>query len=262
LGSLVVVFSLAWLTAAYAASPKSGSDKSKTKNNDSGTTGPSKDDGTGKGTTGGQGSDDGKSKSGSGQGSGGQSGDAPGQSGDTPSAGVSAGAEPSAGKVLLRLTSSSDVQALDASQVIPVGARVDARRGTVTITTAVGSQGATQTASFWGGIFEIAQAGSKSRYTDIVTLGTPRSCGSGKAGAARRTPKRQLWGKDNHGKYRTHGQNSVATVRGTTWLTVETCRGTLTRVTEGAVSVHDLHTGRTVLVKAGHSHLARAGRAH
>jgi hypothetical protein len=128
------------------------------------------------------------------------------------------------------------------------------------MTTAVGSQGATQTASFWGGVFEVAQS-MHGGYTDIVVLGRLRGCHPGKrASASRRTPKRKLWGQDNNGKYRTHGQNSVATVRGTTWLTEETCSGTLTRVTEGAVSVRDLHGGRTVLVKAGHSHLARAGR--
>ena len=49
-------------------------------------------------------------------------------------------------------------------------------------------------------------------------------------------------------------------MRGTRWLTVDRCDGTLTRVTHGAVSVRDFLRHRTVLVRAGHSYLARAHR--
>ena len=46
-------------------------------------------------------------------------------------------------------------------------------------------------------------------------------------------------------------------MRGTRWLTVDRCDGTLTRVTSGAVSVRDFRRF-AVLVRAGHSYLARA----
>jgi hypothetical protein len=46
-------------------------------------------------------------------------------------------------------------------------------------------------------------------------------------------------------------------VRGTKWLTTETCAGTRTTVAAGAVSVLDKVRHRTVLVRAGHSYLAR-----
>jgi hypothetical protein len=52
----------------------------------------------------------------------------------------------------------------------------------------------------------------------------------------------------------------VATVRGTRWYTEDRCGGTLTRVTQGAVAVRDLRRKRTVLVRAGHSYLARVKR--
>ncbi len=73
-----------------------------------------------------------------------------------------------------------------------------------------------------------------------------------------RAPVRQpaLWAKDNHGQYSTRGQNSVATVRGTYWETINRCDGTLTVVKQGLVSVRDLHRHRTVLVRSGHSYLA------
>ena len=72
--------------------------------------------------------------------------------------------------------------------------------------------------------------------------------------------RRTLWAKDRKGKYRTHGRNSVATVRGTKWMTRETCAGTLTRVTEGAVVVRDVARKKTVLVRKGGVYLARARR--
>jgi hypothetical protein len=50
-------------------------------------------------------------------------------------------------------------------------------------------------------------------------------------------------------------------VRGTRWLTEDRCGGTLTRVTDGAVVVRDLARRRNVIVRAGHSYLAKA-RAH
>ena len=52
----------------------------------------------------------------------------------------------------------------------------------------------------------------------------------------------------------------MATVRGTRWLTRDTCAGTLTKVTRGVVSVRDLRRKRTVTVRAGHSYLARRAR--
>ena len=81
-------------------------------------------------------------------------------------------------------------------------------------------------------------------------IGSERS-GQPETGGARRGPVvRNLIG-------RTVGH---ATVRGTRWLTLDRCDGTLTRVTEGAVAVRDRRRGRTVLVEAGRSYLARRRR--
>ena len=76
--------------------------------------------------------------------------------------------------------------------------------------------------------------------------------------AKRRVKRPSLWSNDHHGSYRTHGRNSVATVRGTTRVTTEPCRGTRTTVKSGAVSVTDRATGRRTHVTAGHSLLVRA----
>lgn len=48
-----------------------------------------------------------------------------------------------------------------------------------------------------------------------------------------------------------------ASVRGTAWRVHERCDGTLTRITSGSVLVTDLTKDRTVVVRAGRSHLAR-----
>jgi ferric-dicitrate binding protein FerR (iron transport regulator) len=59
-------------------------------------------------------------------------------------------------------------------------------------------------------------------------------------------------------RYRTHGRTSVATVRGTRWATTESCGGTRTTVAQGSVVVRDRGARRQVVVRAGHSYLARA----
>ncbi len=84
--------------------------------------------------------------------------------------------------------------------------------------------------------------------------------GSRTASASRSRKVRRLWGRDNGGRFRSHGRHSHATVRGTRWLTVDRCDGTLTRVTDGAVVVRDFRRHRSVLVRAGHTYLARAHR--
>jgi hypothetical protein len=75
--------------------------------------------------------------------------------------------------------------------------------------------------------------------------------------AKKTTVINSLWSSDNHGRYSTQGNNSVATVMGTQWLTQNLCDGTLTRVARGKVRVRDTHTGRTVIVTAGHSYVAK-----
>lgn len=50
-------------------------------------------------------------------------------------------------------------------------------------------------------------------------------------------------------------------MRGTSWLTQDTCAGTLTKVLVGVVEVRDFTTHKTVFVRAGHSYLARPPRS-
>jgi hypothetical protein len=179
-----------------------------------------------------------------------------------PVLGHTVAAGPRAGTVRVRKPHGGFVR-LAAGADVPSGAVVDASHGTVAVTSALPT-GKTQTAEFSGGRFVVRQSRGGRGVVDVYLRGSLGSCRANIASIARkhrrRTRARSLWARDHGGKYRTHGANSVATVRGTRWLTRDTCAGTLTKVTHGAVSVRDLRRKRTVTVRAGHSYLARRGR--
>jgi hypothetical protein len=151
---------------------------------------------------------------------------------------------------------------------MPLAATFDTRHGAVSLTSA-GCSGNTQTGRFGGGLFTLRQPADGcgrvdvylrgGRFSGCRRAGSRRRTGAGSVASASRSRRvRKLWGRDSGGRFRTHGRHSQATVRGTRWLTVDRCDGTLTRVTSGAVSVRDYRRRRTVMVRAGHSYLARA----
>jgi hypothetical protein len=187
-----------------------------------------------------------------------------------PVLGESMGVKPVDGAVRVRLPRSSGYAPLGAVGSIPSGAIVDARAGSIELRTAVGRSGRTQAATIGGAVFEVRQSATRNGMTDLILRqGRPSDCpraGRGLARAAAAHPvsaksargrSTGLWARDRHGRFRSRGRNSVATVRGTRWVTRETCAGTLTRVLDGAVDVRDLRKHRTVRVGAGHSYLAR-----
>jgi virginiamycin B lyase len=154
---------------------------------------------------------------------------------------------------------------------LPVGVVLDARRASVKLTSA-SPRGKTQAARFGGGVMKVRQPDGARGRVDVYLRGgnfaacrRPLATASSRAMAAslatasyvRRERIRRIWGTDSGGRYRTHGRQSQATVRGTRWVTIDRCDGTLTRVTRGAVVVRDFARRRNVLVRAGHSYLAR-----
>jgi hypothetical protein len=177
-----------------------------------------------------------------------------------PALGSSVAGAPASGRILVRLPGQTAYTELQNGAALPVGTVVDATEGTFTLTSALDSSGHTQKATFWGGRFTVRQPAGGKGTVELKLVGTPAGCTKGvaKAAAKKKKPKAiRLWGQDNHGKFRTRGRFSAATVRGTKWLTTETCAGTRTTVAKGAVSVFDRVRHRTVLVRAGHSYLAR-----
>lgn len=180
-----------------------------------------------------------------------------------PALGSSVVVQPGRGHVLVRRPGSNSFVKLEAGAELPVGSQVDARHATIDLTSALPA-GRTQTGRFGGGRFEIEQ--SKRGYVDLYLRG--RACVSPKrkhsggdqsttASAAARPKSRRLWGRDHGGRFRTHGRNSHATVRGTRWLVEDRCDGTLTRVTSGEVVVRDTVRHRSLTLSAGQHYLAR-----
>jgi hypothetical protein len=176
-----------------------------------------------------------------------------------PVAGKSVNVEPVSGKVRIKRPGSSRFVTLTAEAQIPVGSSIDTRNGRISITAAQG-KGRTATADFFDGLFKLTQnKGSKPITTLTLTerLSCPRK-GSASA-AAKKKKKRRLWG-DGKGRFRTKGEYSSATVRGTRWLTQDRCGSTLTRVVRGRVTVRDFVKRKTVTVRAGKRYTARAKR--
>jgi hypothetical protein len=152
-------------------------------------------------------------------------------------------------------------RSLRATQPIPVGSMVDATKGTVRLTSAANTDGATQTAEFYQGSFRITQTRGSRPITELALTGKlscpTRKKGSRATASARRKKVRRLWG-EGKGRFRTKGRYGAATVKGTKWLTEDRCGSTLVRVKRGRVSVRDAVKRKTVLVTKGHSYAARA----
>lgn len=178
-----------------------------------------------------------------------------------PRRGASAAQRPPRGFVRLRGTA-----------IVPVGSTLDARRGRLELTSAADMRGRTQTGRFANGRFQIRQIrerrarrrrarGRPARLTtDLVLSGGSFRTRCRRTGKIRNPSSKGVvrsLESDAKGRFRTVGRASVSTVRGTVWVTEDRCDGTVTRVQKGTVAVRDLRRGRTVLVRAGRSYLAR-----
>ncbi len=181
---------------------------------------------------------------------------------DEPELGKSVVVAPGDGNLFVRLPGRSAFAALTYGSELPMGTEVNAVNGSVALTSALPS-GKVQTAKFGGGRFLIRQ-GSRG-YVDLYLRGkacTHRAAQGSRvlAGAARTRSKRRLWGSDHGGRFRTHGRNSHATVRGTRWVVGDSCAGTLTRVRSGSVVVRDEVRHKNIVLDAGEHYLARPRR--
>jgi hypothetical protein len=171
-----------------------------------------------------------------------------------PVAGRSVNATPVSGTVRIKERGSNRYVTLQAGDQIPVGSSVDTREGRVTLETAGGGK-----ADFFDGLFRIGQ-GRGARPLTTLTLTERIDCRRRATASQKRKPrKRKLWGSGT-GRFRTTGNYSAATVRGTRWLVTDRCTSTTTKVTQGSVTVRDLVKRRNVVVRSGRSYIARARR--
>jgi hypothetical protein len=169
------------------------------------------------------------------------------------------------GLVRVKLPGKKGFVALTQTTSIPVGSVLDTAKGQVGLTFATNARGGTQRGSFSQGQFQVQQS-RKNPLTTLSMVGAGlNTCktklpkgGARKPGAVAARKRRRTLFSHVKGRFRTRGRNSTATVRGTTWRVTDTCNSTKTTVTQGTVVVRDLTLRRNVLVKAGHSYLARA----
>ncbi len=153
------------------------------------------------------------------------------------------------------------------------GAEIDALHGTISLTTATGSGKKTQTGTFSGAVFKVTQAkaGASKGLTTLTLInnafrGAPSyaTCKSHKAldaTTALSSRALQLLRGSAHGRFRTRGRYSAATVRGTKWTIADRCDGTLTRDITDSVIVTDFARHKTIILHAGQSYLAKATRS-
>ena len=175
------------------------------------------------------------------------------------------GATPGKGTIKVKLPGRDDEVTLETGAPLPMGSVVDATDGLVEI----GSQapdGTEQNAVVAGGVFQVQQ--DATGLTDLKLRGGDFStCRKGRGVTARSAARRQGKGKVSRGlwaagkgRFRTHGRNATASVRGTRWAVVDRCNSTTVKVFDGVVDVKDLLTGKTIAVRAGERHVARERR--
>ncbi|HYB30866.1 MAG TPA: IPT/TIG domain-containing protein [Solirubrobacteraceae bacterium] len=160
---------------------------------------------------------------------------------------------------------------LTEARQIPTGSEIDALQGTLKMVTANGV-GKTQTATLAGGVFTVSQDRTgitkglaDFKLTEGAFQGGPgyglckAKKSSDEAGVASLSTKTlQLLKVSGHGKFKTTGRYSSATVRGTIWTIADRCDGTLTHAIRDTVLVDDFVRHTTILLHSGQSYLARA----
>lgn len=185
-----------------------------------------------------------------------------------PAVGKTVNVTPVSGFVLIKIN--GKFVPLTGLEQIPSGSQIDARHGSLELITSTGQQGKTQHGTFGGAIFRLTQERSgPSKGLATLTLlegafrGAPSYaiCKKHKAGdasaAAASSKVLQLLHASAHGKFRTSGRYSAATVRGTIWTVADRCDGTLTHDVTDSVAVKDFVHHKTIILHAGQSYLAK-----
>ena len=163
------------------------------------------------------------------------------------------------GSVKVKTPGQKSFTALSGIGALPPGTVLDAAHGRVLLASGHERTGL-QFGLFAGGRFRMAQS-TKGVGTVNLSLVGKLDCRKAKktkkkstAVASRkgkRKKSRKIWGLDDGGSFKTHGHDSVTTVRGTLWMTQDTCRGTRVKVLDGSVSVKPKRGGRARIVHAG-----------
>ena len=182
--------------------------------------------------------------------------------------GTTENATPVTGTVFIKSPSGAFVPLTGATQ-IRTGTEIDALRGSLELVASVGKH-KTEHGIFGGAIFRLSQTG-RGALKGLTTLtlvesafhGAPsyalckaHSAGDPTATAAS-SRSLQLLHASAHGKFRTSGRYSAATVLGTKWTIADRCDGTLVHDITDSVAVNDFVHHKTIILHAGQSYLAK-----
>ncbi len=185
-----------------------------------------------------------------------------------PVLGTTENATPVTGTVFIKSPSGAFVPLTGATQ-IRTGTEIDALRGSLELVASVGKH-KTEHGIFGGAIFRLSQTG-RGALKGLTTLtlvesafhGAPsyalckaHSAGDPTATAAS-SRSLQLLHASAHGKFRTSGRYSAATVLGTKWTIADRCDGTLVHDITDSVAVNDFVHHKTIILHAGQSYLAK-----
>jgi hypothetical protein len=187
-----------------------------------------------------------------------------------PQHGVSVLAAPVEGTVKVKEPGQTAFNVLTDLSLIPVGSTIDTRGGRVQLTAAIGALGSEaldHPVDFYAGLFKITQkpglnAPATAKLIQKLACGKKKggkkaeaSAGDPKAVESRRR-RRRVWGSGS-GNYSTSGGGGTGSVRGTTWLTKDTCKGTKFKVTEGlGITVFDFNKKKKIKLGPGDKYFA------
>jgi hypothetical protein len=185
--------------------------------------------------------------------------------------GVSFLLERTAGTVKIKRKGKRGFNRAKKVETVRVNSLLDLRGGRAEITAATGDFADTtpdNSLAFYDGVIRLGQKRKHNAPTTAKLIGKLR-CPNGGAGEAKagksggplattsRRRGRHVWGSGS-GNYNTQGSGGTGSVRGTTWLTKDTCRGTFFKVTQGiGITVFDFDRNKHVPLGPGQSYFAR-----
>ncbi|HEX6587238.1 MAG TPA: hypothetical protein VF052_10840 [Solirubrobacterales bacterium] len=189
-----------------------------------------------------------------------------------PEHGISVLMERTAGTIRVKEPGKRKFKNLAKLEKVRVNSVVDTRGGKVEVTAATGVFAETTPdtpMAFYDGVIRLRQSRARNSKATARLAGKlrcpKRAGGQAKAGKSSEGPvattsrkrRRRVWGSGS-GSYGTAGRGGTGSVVGTTWLTQDTCNGTLFKVTEGiGIKVVDKDLNKVVRLGPGQKYFAK-----
>jgi hypothetical protein len=175
---------------------------------------------------------------------------------------------PTTGTAFVRPRATSTAVRVREPDLVANGSVFDTERGGLAIS--VAQAGQVRTTTLTQGRVTITQQAGRNPITNVKLVAPLTGCPTARragivtfAKASQRKRKgrreRRVVARGN-GRFRTDGRYGSATVRGTEWQTVDTCKATSVRVFSGVVSVFDRVRAKRRDVRAGQRVVIRARR--